>query len=177
MPISLPCKLAIPESDLVTNGTSLLSDPSSPQAAASCNVLFLHTVDTESLTGPQAIRKALGVTLALRPGPIALLVHFKVTPQGITLTDKQHKLFFRRHYPQANISHCGLDPDNRQWAFHDPETGASTSGRCFGFVARKPGSRTDNQCHLFVELDPSQPASAIVSFIAKTSLFLRSTPL
>jgi len=39
--------------------------------------------------------------------------------------------------------------------------------RLFGFVARKSGSATDNSCHLFAEMDPSQPATAIVSFVEK----------
>lgn len=39
--------------------------------------------------------------------------------------------------------------------------------RLFGFVARKQGSTTDNVSHLFAELDPDQPASAIVSFASK----------
>ena len=39
--------------------------------------------------------------------------------------------------------------------------------RVFGFVARKSASATDNACHLFAELDASQPATAIVSFIEK----------
>ena len=42
--------------------------------------------------------------------------------------------------------------------------------RLFGFVARKQGSATDNACHLFAELDPNQPASAIVSFVSKVML-------
>ena len=37
----------------------------------------------------------------------------------------------------------------------------------FGFVARKTGSKTDNQCHLFAEHDSDQPASAIVNFVNK----------
>ena len=38
---------------------------------------------------------------------------------------------------------------------------------CFGFVARKTGSKTDNQCHVFAEYDADQPASAIVNFVNK----------
>lgn len=34
-------------------------------------------------------------------------------------------------------------------------------------MARKPASKTDNQCHLFAELEPEQPASAIVNFVGK----------
>lgn len=56
-----------------------------------CNVLFLNSVDMESLTGPQAISKATSETLAADPTPAATIVHFKVSAQGITLTDNQRK--------------------------------------------------------------------------------------
>lgn len=46
----------------------------------------------------------------------------------------------------------------------------SIYSRVFGFVARKPASLTDNQCHLFAELDPEQPASAIVNFVTKVMM-------
>lgn len=42
--------------------------------------------------------------------------------------------------------------------------------RVFGFVAKKPGSVAENVCHLFAELDPEQPATAIVNFINKVML-------
>lgn len=42
--------------------------------------------------------------------------------------------------------------------------------RVFGFVAKKPGSVVENVCHLFAELDPEQPATAIVNFINKVML-------
>ncbi|XP_004692552.1 PREDICTED: tensin-2 [Condylura cristata] len=42
--------------------------------------------------------------------------------------------------------------------------------RIFGFVAKKPGSPWENVCHLFAELDPDQPAGAIVTFITKVLL-------
>jgi tensin len=43
--------------------------------------------------------------------------------------------------------------------------------RVFGFVARKQGSLTaDNQCHLFAELEPEQPATAIVNFVSKVMM-------
>lgn len=120
---------------------------------AACNVLYLNTVEMESLTGPQAVKKAMNVTLDGEPTPTPTIVHFKVSSQGITLTDSQRKLFFRRHYPVNTITYCGTDPEDK---------------RCFGFVARKPGSsRLDNQCHVFAELDADQPSSAIVSFVTK----------
>ncbi len=41
--------------------------------------------------------------------------------------------------------------------------------RMFGFVARRSGG-LGNVCHLFAELDPEQPATAIVNFINKVML-------
>ena len=60
-------------------------------SSLACNVLFLNTVEMESLTGPQAIKKALTETLAKKPLPTAVPVHFKVSGQGITLTDNTRK--------------------------------------------------------------------------------------
>ena len=42
--------------------------------------------------------------------------------------------------------------------------------RIFGLIARKQASATENTCHLFAELDPAQPASAIVNFITKVMM-------
>lgn len=56
-----------------------------------CNVLYINSVDMESLTGPQAIAKAISQTLSTNPLPAATTVHFKVSTQGITLTDSQRK--------------------------------------------------------------------------------------
>lgn len=56
-----------------------------------CNVLYLNSVETESLTGPEAVSKATKCTLALSPRPVATAVHFKVSSQGITLTDSKRR--------------------------------------------------------------------------------------
>ncbi|KAK7865077.1 hypothetical protein R5R35_014617 [Gryllus longicercus] len=175
MPMALPCRLLLPESD----GSRLPADsPGSVSTAqlllaqgAACNVLYLFTLDTESLTGPQAIKKAVAQLFMLRPLPQATVVHFKVSGQGITLTDNKRQLFFRRHYPVNTISFCGLDPDDHRWSQKSEETGMPiSSNRVFGFVARKPASKTDNQCHIFAELEPEQPASAIVNFVSKVMM-------
>ncbi|KAJ8952247.1 hypothetical protein NQ318_007406, partial [Aromia moschata] len=108
----------------------------------------------ESLTGPEAIKKAVMQLFRKSPPPETAIVHFKVSDQGVTLTDNKRKLFFRRHYPIGTVSHCGLDPDEHS--------------RIFGFVARKSNvNNPDNQCHLFAELEPEQPATAIVNFLNK----------
>ncbi|XP_037704488.1 tensin-1 isoform X5 [Choloepus didactylus] len=169
-PLALPCKLVIPNRD-PTDESKDSSGPANSTSdllkqGAACNVLFINSVDMESLTGPQAISKAISETLATDPMPAATIVHFKVSAQGITLTDNQRKLFFRRHYPLNTVTFCDLDPQERKWM--QVEGGAHA--KLFGFVARKQGSTTDNACHLFAELDPSQPASAIVDFVSKVML-------
>ncbi|XP_073503555.1 tensin-1 isoform X15 [Phyllobates terribilis] len=165
-PLALPCKLVIPTRDpsdetretaTPTNNTSDLL-----KQGAACNVLFVNSIDMESLTGPQAITKTIAETLSADPQPTATIVHFKVSAQGITLTDNQRKLFFRRHYPLNTVTFCDVDPQERKWMKTD-----GTPAKLFGFVARKQGSTTDNVCHLFAELDPGQPASAIVNFVSR----------
>ncbi|XP_070296500.1 tensin-1-like isoform X2 [Salvelinus sp. IW2-2015] len=133
-----------------------------PEEAHACNVLYISSVDMESLTGPQAVAKAISETVAVNPLPAATTVHFKVSSQGITLTDSQRKVFFRRHYPINTVTYCDIDPQDRKWS----KEGGGTA-KLFGFVARKQGSTTDNVSHLFAELDPDQPASAIVNFVSK----------
>lgn len=170
IPLALPCKLVIPNRD-PTDESKDNSGPANSttdllKQGAACNVLFVNSVDMESLTGPQAISKAISETLAADPTPAATIVHFKVSAQGITLTDNQRKLFFRRHYPLSTVTFCDLDPQERKWM----KTEGGAPAKLFGFVARKQGSTTDNACHLFAELDPKQPASAIVNFVSKVML-------
>ena len=94
--LALPVKLVVPEVDM-------LSDPVDPvdtvtqllTQGAACNVLYLFTMDTESLTGPQAVQRTITRMLEAKPLPNPTVVHFKVSSQGITLTDNERKLFFR----------------------------------------------------------------------------------
>ncbi|XP_074398095.1 tensin-3 isoform X8 [Zonotrichia albicollis] len=169
-PLALPCKLLIPDRDPLEEIAE-----TSPQTAANsavellkqgaaCNVWYLNSVEMESLTGYQAVQKALSLTLMQDPSPISTVVHFKVSAQGITLTDNQRKLFFRRHYSVNTVIFCALDPQDRKWMKD------GLSAKVFGFIARKQGSATDNVCHLFAEHDPEQPASAIVNFVSKVMI-------
>nr|XP_032831306.1 tensin-3-like isoform X2 [Petromyzon marinus] len=177
-PLALPCKLAIPSHDPLDVALEPVareptaSPPVVPSSVsellrqgAACNVLFLGVVEMESLTGPLAVGKAVSETLTQSPAPTPTVVHFKVSDQGITLTDNQRRLFFRRHYPVSTVTFCDLDPQNRRWRRENGNNAA-----VFGFVARKQGSVSDNMCHLFAELDPEQPASAIVNFVSKVMI-------
>ncbi|CAH1789423.1 unnamed protein product [Owenia fusiformis] len=182
-PLALPCKLFLPEIDTVDGSSSSSSVTENPSSAgqllshgAACNVIYLNSVDIESLTGPQAVAKAMRLTFSMAPPPKHTVVHFKVSSQGITLTDNKRKLFFRRHYPVSSVTFCGMDPEDRRWNNKD-EDGATLlpNAKMFGFVARKQGSNVDNACHIFTELDPDQPASAIVNFVSKVMIGARKS--
>ncbi|XP_012229573.1 tensin-3 isoform X11 [Linepithema humile] len=175
MAMALPCQLLLPEPEAAARALDSPGTNSTQQLlaqGAACNVLYLFTVDTESLTGPQAIKKAVTSLFEQKPLPVATIVHFKVSTQGITLTDNARKLFFRRHYPTNNISYCGLDTEERTWEFDNDDAirRSLSAHRCFGFVARKPAHKSDNQCHVFAELEPEQPATAIVNFVNKVMM-------
>ncbi|XP_014046494.2 tensin-3 [Salmo salar] len=176
-PMALPCKLIIPDrdplEDVVENtATQSVSNSAAEllKQGAACNVWFLGSVEMESLTGYQAVQKATSVTLGSDPLPTSTVVHLKVSSQGITLTDNQRKLFFRRHYAVNTVIFCALDPQDRKW-----KKDGCTSAKIFGFVARKTGSGQDNVCHLFAEHDPEQPASAIVNFVSKVMIGFQKT--
>ncbi|KAE8597116.1 hypothetical protein XENTR_v10016359 [Xenopus tropicalis] len=168
-PLALPCKLLIPDKDPLEEIPAATPQSAANSAAellkqgAACNVWYLNSVEMESLTGYQAVQKALSITQLQEPPPISTVVHFKVSAQGITLTDNQRKLFFRRHYPVNTVIFCALDPQDRKW------TRDGLSAKVFGFVARK-GAGNHNICHLFAEHDPEQPASAIVNFVSKVMI-------
>uniref|UniRef100_A0A8D0DLJ3 Tensin 4 n=1 Tax=Salvator merianae TaxID=96440 RepID=A0A8D0DLJ3_SALMN len=158
MPLALPCKLVIPSQEGV-------GSPSHSRIAflvfcTVCNLLYLHSVTMETLTGAAAVRKAVSSTFELETLPTPTVVHFKVTEQGITLTDVQRKVFFRRHYPLTTISFCDMDPENRKWQKF------SKTSRIFGVVSKSPAD-SENVCHLFAEYDAVHPASHIVNFIRK----------
>lgn len=140
--LSLPHVLIIPERDLQNVDYHSPAQHQLMSQGAACNVLYLFTFETESLTGPEAIRKAVSVLYSRKPLPKPTEVHFKVSQHGVTLTDNTRQLFFRfvsrlilgrcpkrmennwffffqfhrKHYPANNISFIGLDPDDRRWS-------------------------------------------------------------
>lgn len=71
---------------------------------AACNVWYLCSVEMESLTGVQAVQKATTMTLSSNPPPTSTVVHFKVSSQGITLTDNQRKWVQRRKFDIINAN-------------------------------------------------------------------------
>lgn len=66
-------------------------DPVQYLHPAGCHVLYLSSVSVETLTGALAVQKAISTILERDVLPTPTVVHFKVTEQGITLTDVQRK--------------------------------------------------------------------------------------
>lgn len=114
-----------------------------------------------------------------------LLIQFKVTAQGITLTDLNKKKFLRQHFPTNTVIYCALD-EKLTWPVKLEKIAkprylfnlifaliykhwllffCSFLNRIFGVVCKPRVNTGSNECHLFVELDPDQPAVAIVDFI------------
>ncbi|KAH8295151.1 hypothetical protein KR018_008009 [Drosophila ironensis] len=163
--LALPCLLLLPDRDIVPPLHAATPAQQHLLAhGAATNVLWLCSCDTESLTGNEAIRKAIRQMYSQKPAPQPTEVHFKVSSHGITLTDNTRKKFFRKHYTADVISHCAIDPESRMWN-NEADSDKKT---IFAFVARRSHSSTDNQCHVFCDLSVSQPAAAIVSFANRT---------
>ncbi|VTJ79889.1 Hypothetical predicted protein [Marmota monax] len=164
MALALPCKLAIPQKELggadgVASDSSTDSPASCLKKSAGCHTLYLSSVSVETLTGALAVQKAISTILEREVLPTPTVVHFKVTEQGITLTDIQRKVFFRRHYPLITLRFCSMDPEQRKWQKY------CKSSRIFGFVAKSQTEPQENVCHLFAEYDTVQPASQVIDLV------------
>ncbi|XP_010990088.1 tensin-4 [Camelus dromedarius] len=163
MALALPCKLVIPQKEL--GGGDGASDPSvdgrasCPKKSAGCHALYLSSVSVETLSGALAVQKAISTTLEKEVLPTPTVVHFRVTEHGITLTDVQRKVFFRRHYPLSTLRFCGMDPEQRKWQKY------CKPSRIFGFVAKSQTESQENVCHLFAEYDAAQPASQVIGLV------------
>ncbi|XP_006832654.1 PREDICTED: tensin-4 [Chrysochloris asiatica] len=163
MALALPCKLTIPQKEL--GGGDGAPDHSADSRAsclkksAGCHALYLNSVNVETLTGARAVQKALSSTFERDVLPTPTVVHFKVTEQGITLTDVQRKVFFRRHYPLTTLRFCGMDPEQRKWQKY------CKASWIFGFVAKSQTEQQENVCHLFAEYDAVQPASQVIGLV------------
>ncbi|KAL7727266.1 hypothetical protein ACLKA6_016019 [Drosophila palustris] len=170
--MSLPCTLIIPDQDVLltsSNQQMLSKQKQILVQGAACNVLYLFQSDMESLTGDDAVRKAVFEMYSAPKRPTPLEVHLKISGEGITLTDNTRTQFFRRHYPARNVSHFCMDPSNHLWSVAASDEGLqrSVNKSIFAFIARPLTGSKDNQCHIFCDLSSKQPASAIVSFAHK----------
>ncbi|CAB3407186.1 unnamed protein product [Caenorhabditis bovis] len=172
--LALPTKLVLPDYDPAATPEHVSATQALLKQGAACNVIYVGSVDVESLTGPECVKRSI-TTCSQRASndeSRAVSVHFKVSSQGVTLTDNTRKVFFRRHFNVQNVIFAGMDPIDRRFdntralGFSD---GCIPQARMFAFVSRIPSS-SENACHVFAELEPEQPGSAVVNFINKVML-------
>lgn len=74
-----------------THCKTLATDPAYYLPPTGCHTLYLSSVSVETLSGALAVQKAISIILERDVLPTPTMVHFKVTDQGITLTDVQRK--------------------------------------------------------------------------------------
>lgn len=164
-PLALPVKLNIPLYDRLTPSAGTISSTRQElrDAGAACSIFFLHETDTEMLTGDAAIIRCTSEYFSAtdRSAKPDCLVHFKVSTDGITLTDTQRKRFFRKHFSPETVSHCGFDPQGTTLKINGAKC------RIFGIVAKKCSS---NLCVIFAEKDTTQSATDIIQFVNKVML-------
>ena len=96
------------------------------------NLIIL--LDTEMLTGDAAILRTYAEYSRQSEPRCDCIVQIKATSEGITLTDRQRKIFFRKHFPAETISHCGLEPNRKSVIIEKQKL------RVFGFVAKRSSS-------------------------------------
>ncbi|XP_010794286.1 tensin-4-like isoform X1 [Notothenia coriiceps] len=158
---ALPCKLVLHSQDAADERAQDKQASEDKRKTVACNFVYLNAVPTETLTGPCAVQKAVSSTFEKASGSfIPTIVNLKVSLKGVTLTDVNRKLFFRRHYPAHLLSYGGGDPDNRLWV-----KGSSFGARTFGFVAKGIEAGMENVCHVFAEYDPLQPCNNVIEVI------------
>ncbi|CAF2715042.1 unnamed protein product [Rotaria sp. Silwood2] len=188
-PLALPIKLVLPTADITEDYRSTGNQQQQQQETlkkmsvkdllekgAACNVVYLNNVDVESLSGQMAVNKALRSTFENADRLQATIVHFKVSNTGITLTDTKKKLFSRRHFPKEYVTYCGVDYEtDRYWTHQFPDLEMLPKAKCFGFVSKKingnnRSAQAENECHIFAEIDRTQPSTAIVNFVSKVMI-------
>ncbi|XP_031555162.1 tensin-2-like [Actinia tenebrosa] len=166
-PLSLPIRLVIPSEDLLP-GTDQpdgrVSSSSKSPTTDTMKLMFVGECSVEMLSGTSAIQKTVESLLAYSAEPKFTSASFRVTREGITITDNERKVFFRKHFPMNNVLYCGIDPLDHRWDLK--LSSYSGKSRTFGLVVRKIGE-IGNECHLFAEMDTNFPINSVVNIVNK----------
>ncbi|XP_073230712.1 tensin-3-like isoform X7 [Porites lutea] len=167
-PLALPIRLTIPSWDLSGEDKTQSADTEDGQSwpkGAVGSLMYLGQCDVEMLTGASAIQRTVERLSTEDAAKKFTTVSFKVTPQGMTVTDNERKVFFRQHFHMKSILYCGIDPSDKRWDLKTPTyCGKSKS---FGLVLRKTGG-VHNECHLFGEISKDWPSSILVNILNRS---------
>ncbi|CDS42064.1 Phosphotyrosine-binding SH2 containing protein [Echinococcus multilocularis] len=132
-------------------------------------VFYLGTFDVFFLNGSNAVSSAMDTihrtqSSHLRP----IVVSFRVSPEGVTLTDLHCRQFLRRHFGADSFLYIGADPYGRTLMENNSENANTNNGRrIFGFVVRASDTSEMNSCHLFAQQFNTQPCEFIVETVKK----------
>ncbi|XP_032218321.2 tensin isoform X2 [Nematostella vectensis] len=165
-PLSLPLRLVIPNEDLMPDQDDKPDGPHLPLSPTqeTMKVMFVGESNVEMLSGSTAVQRTVEDLLKYKATPRFTPASFKVTREGVTITDLERKVFFRKHFPMTSILHCGIDPLDQRWDLHLPDyTGKS---RTFGMVVRRIGE-AGNDCHLFAEVDDDHSVNTVINLVNK----------
>ncbi|CAH3174994.1 unnamed protein product [Porites evermanni] len=69
-----------------------------------------------------------------------------MTPQGMTVTDNERKVFFRQHFHMKSILCCGIDPSDKSFF----------------------RGGVHSKCHLFGEISKDWPSSILVNILNRS---------
>ncbi|XP_020632271.1 tensin-3-like isoform X2 [Orbicella faveolata] len=163
-PLALPIKLTMPSQEDKDQSTNKEDRQSWPEDAVG-SLMYLGRCEVEMLTGPSAIQRTVEQLSTEEAAKKFTTVSFKVTPQGMTLTDNERKVFFRQHFHMKSILYCGIDPSDKRW---DLKTSTySGKSKSFGLVLRQTGG-VHNECHLFGEISKDWPSSILVIILNRS---------
>ncbi|XP_022798833.1 tensin-like isoform X3 [Stylophora pistillata] len=164
-PLALPIRLKMPDRDLSAGDKDQSLDKEDGQnwpKGAVGSLMYLGQCEVEMLTGASAIQRTVEFLSTEEAAKKFTTVSFKVTQEGMTVTDTERKVFFRQHFHMNSILYCGIDPSDKRWDLKTPTY--SGKSKSFGLVMRKTGG-VHNECHLFGEISKDWPASILVNIL------------
>lgn len=81
---------------------------------AEFQVFYLGTFDVFSLNNSNAVSSALDAIFRMQNSHLRpIVVSFRVSPEGVTLTDLHCRQFLRRHFGADSFLYIGADPYGR----------------------------------------------------------------